>query len=437
MHTTTRRAAAPAPWGVACFLMVLWAPASSGCAAPAAASVTGVVPAKWPTDTPAPVAVPILESWKPQLSPDRPARLRITLPARSHQLDVPAQFEPADKSSGTPDRLWFFFQATPDDAARPITLTLAGTSDADKPYRSSYDAPRLEIRTPDDEPILAYHHGEPIMERHYPLNDFIHPLIGLDGEVLTARSPGDHIHHRGVFWAWVRHQIDGKSVGDWWHPTNIHAEARDIHPAEGPVFASFTARHDWTHTPREAGGDKDKQLPFVAEHVVCRVFKTLPQGRAVDVDISLRGLVPGVRIGGTLAKDKGYGGMTIRFGAADDRLIESDGRVIRQKSLNQLRASWVDWTGHFHNKEGKPAARRSGAALMTSADHPDHPPLWITRYYGPINVSWPGMEMVDLPTDKSVHLRYRIWIHRGDARGGHVENHYQAYVADWNWPTGS
>jgi hypothetical protein len=403
--------------------------ASSGCAS-ASDAMTGVIPAGWPTDAPAPVAVPILESWKPRLAVDRPARVRITLPARPAEMSVPAQFEPADQAAGTPDRLWFLFQAERDDEGRPISLTLAPPVAVDASYRSTHEAPRLEIRTPAGEPVLGYHHGKPIVERNYPLNDFIHPLIGLDGEVLTARSPGDHIHHRAIFWAWVRQEIDGEAIGDWWHPTNIRADARDLHHHDGPIFSSFAARHDWIHAPK--GGATE--TPFVAEHVVCRVFQTTPQGRAVDVDISLRGIVPDVRFGGTLEKDKGYGGMTIRFAAVDNPLIESDGRVVKEQSLNHLRASWVDWTGHFHDTDGKPAPRRSGAALFVGADHPDAPPEWITRYYGPINVSWPGMNMVALPTDKPVHLRYRIWIHRGDANGGRVEMQYQVYVADWRWP---
>jgi AcrR family transcriptional regulator len=34
---------------------------------------------------------------------------------------------------------------------------------------------------------------------------YIHPLYGLDGEVMTEDFPVDHRHHRGVFWAWFIH----------------------------------------------------------------------------------------------------------------------------------------------------------------------------------------------------------------------------------------
>lgn len=402
----------------------------SGCLA-APHAVSGVIPEAWPTDNPAPVAVPVHESWLPLLNEKQSIRIALRVDGRASRPETVAQYDPPAAGNGERGRLWFMFQAEPEDRGRAITFRPVSAMEAESPYRSTYNPPRLEIRTIGDDLILGYHHGEPVMERGYPLNDFIHPLIGLDGEVLTARSPGDHIHHRAIFWAWVRHEIDGKPIGDWWQPKNIHAEARDLAFHDGTIFSTFRARHDWIHTPD--GGDQE--TPFVAEHVICRVFPTTPQGRAVDVDLVLRGLVPNVRIGGTLSLNKGYGGMTIRFGAADGALVESDGGVIKAQNLNQLRASWVDWTGHFHDAEGKPAERRSGAALFAGADHPDHPPEWITRYYGPINVSWPGMDMVELPTDKPVRLYYRIWIHRGDARGGHVEKHYQAYVADWRWPT--
>jgi hypothetical protein len=34
---------------------------------------------------------------------------------------------------------------------------------------------------------------------------YIHPLWAPDGAALTEDFPADHLHHRGVFWAW--HQV--------------------------------------------------------------------------------------------------------------------------------------------------------------------------------------------------------------------------------------
>ena len=41
-------------------------------------------------------------------------------------------------------------------------------------------------------------------------SNYFHPLYDLDGNVLTEDFPKDHIHHRGIFWAWHQVLINGK-----------------------------------------------------------------------------------------------------------------------------------------------------------------------------------------------------------------------------------
>ena len=41
-------------------------------------------------------------------------------------------------------------------------------------------------------------------------SNYFHPLYDLDGQVLTEDFPKDHIHHRGIFWAWHQVRINGK-----------------------------------------------------------------------------------------------------------------------------------------------------------------------------------------------------------------------------------
>ena len=40
-------------------------------------------------------------------------------------------------------------------------------------------------------------------------SNYFHPLYDLDGNVLTEDFPKDHIHHRGIFWAWHQVRING------------------------------------------------------------------------------------------------------------------------------------------------------------------------------------------------------------------------------------
>src|SRR4026207_2539905 len=52
-------------------------------------------------------------------------------------------------------------------------------------------------------------------------SNYFHPLYDLDGNVLTEDFPKDHIHHRGIFWAWHQVRINGKPVQD----PRMHSES--------------------------------------------------------------------------------------------------------------------------------------------------------------------------------------------------------------------
>lgn len=395
------------------------------------------VPADWPADMTAAVAVPCPppEQWPPGMRPRR-GRLPSDVIMRIHSADGLSserpQFEPADAVSGTPDRIWIDIGPSRKARGGPVRFELAVSDNkpASDPYRTIREGEQVHVATADGKPILSYYHGKPEPNQRYPLNDFVHPLIGLDGEVLTALRPKDHIHHRGVYWTWVRHEQNGKSLGSWWQPDTIHADGKELAFADGPVFSWFRARHEWVY---QAKGSTET-MPFVDEQVVCRVFQTSPHGRAIDFDITLTAMVDGISMGGTTELDKGYGGFTFRYGPAADVQIAADGQPIA-KDLNHLRARWADWSGRFKLADGNLAGRRSGAAVLIAPDHPDSPPEWITRYYGVLGVTYPGLRMLDMPKGKPLRLRYRVWIHRGDAKEGRVDEAYRAFAADWKWMT--
>ena len=77
-----------------------------------------------------------------------------------------------------------------------------------------------------DKPVLVYNHGL-ITNENVPKEDnrrsracYIHPVYGLDGEVITEDFPKDHYHHHGIFWSWPHVGIDGKEY-DLWVYNNI------------------------------------------------------------------------------------------------------------------------------------------------------------------------------------------------------------------------
>ncbi len=428
-------------------LRVLWAFAAGLAGACSvspswAVEIRGTVPASMPAG--AVVAVPVNV---PEQVAEAPALTGLLRIGDGQPLRVSVQGEPADTAAGTPARAWFTCKVDPAMAGKPVTIEIdpaAVKADGDA-YKIGYTDPLVKVASPDGDLVLAYRHGKPDPSWRYPLTSFIHPLIGLDGEVLTDCITKDHPHHRGVFWAWVRIQHNGKSIGEWWIPRDLVLEAHDLKTSTGPLFAEFKARHYWVYHPATAGTSAEGLASgdrLIDEMVVCRVFQTTNAGRAIDVDLTMTGLVDGLAIGGQTDFNKGYSGLTVRWGSdathsgkTRSPRVVADGKFIA-RDTNHLVAHWIDWTAVFDGKDGVPLKHRSGGAVFV---HPSHPPLpasppeWITRNYGPINVAYPGLKMLDLPKGKPVRLRYRIWLHRDNAGPANVAGQYAAYAADWNW----
>ena len=70
-----------------------------------------------------------------------------------------------------------------------------------------------------DRPVFVYNHGviapPPGVPADRARSSYIHPLYGLDGEMLTDDFPKDHYHHRGLFWAWPRVRIGDQHYDLW------------------------------------------------------------------------------------------------------------------------------------------------------------------------------------------------------------------------------
>ena len=70
----------------------------------------------------------------------------------------------------------------------------------------------------------------------------------------------------------------------------------------------------------------------------------------------------------------------------------------------------------------------SGAAIFQHASNPRCPAGWCLRHYGFIGVSWPGVEVVHLEPGQTLTLRFRVWVHDGDAQAGKVPEAYELFA---------
>jgi len=251
---------------------------------------------------------------------------------------------------------------------------------------------------------------------------FIHPLYGLNGEELTDSFPKDHYHHHGIFWAWKTVDIEGQKYEHWEQRSVKTRFVKWLGETTGRSAGSFAVENGWFI------GDKKVMI----ERVWVRTFVKDEKSRVMDIDLVLIPTDKPVSLQG--AGGKSYGGMTMRFKVWPNKGADVavtvphgvrkhvGGGLISKEDLSNTRLPYADLTANFNDAPG-----RSGATLMISPDHPDYPPTWLTRCYGPLCVGWPGVEAQTLPAGKPVKLSYRVWIHKNAESPETIAAAYEAY----------
>jgi len=270
-----------------------------------------------------------------------------------------------------------------------------------------------------DRPVLVYNHG-PITNPSVPESDvrrtrgcYFHPVWGLSGEVLTDDFPRDHWHHHGVFWAWPHVGIDGREY-DLWMGHGIRLQrVKWLGRAAGDRCAVLGVENGWFAGKRKV----------MIERVWLRAHAAVDGTQALDLQMAWIPVDRPVTLRG--AEGKSYGGLTVRFDVPPGKrgTITVPSGVTR-RDLPETRLPWADLTQPYPDV---PAP--SGATVMISPNHPDYPPMWLTRGYGPLCVGYPGVESKTFTREAPLLASYRIWIHKTPADLGRLKQAYDAYVA--------
>jgi len=256
-------------------------------------------------------------------------------------------------------------------------------------------------------PVLRYNYKtiEPgaVLDKVTPANriyararsDYIHPLCGLQGEVLTRDWSPDHPHHRGIYWAWP--EVDfGTNRGDLHALQKVFARPTGkIRLQSGPDYAEIEAENLWQWEDRE---------PIVREQAIIRAHRATEQGRVIDLAFRFVALKDGV----TLARrgTEHYGGLNIRMAtpASQDITVHTD------PSNAVPRRAWSDLSGVFAG-----ASAPSGLTVFQYQGNIDYPGDWV-QYP---NLSWcqPTFPATGtryaLRRDQPLVLRYRLFVHAG------------------------
>ena len=328
-------------------------------------------------------------------------RLTLTDLGSGDAKPIPAQFEPAAPDAATGTLRWLM----PAGAKGERRFRLGAAADGPKPVLTVLidNATQAVNVAEGDLPVLRYNFGTvPVPQGvggRYAVarSDYVHPLYGLAGEVLTKDYSPDHPHHRGLYWAWPEVAYKGETL-------DLHAlqgvfarPVRIVRTEGGPVAAVVVAESRWMWHDKE---------PIVSEVATIRAFAQNGGGRFVELEFQFTALVDGV----TVARrgQNAYGGFNLRFSARGGQKITS----FNAPADASPRPSW----GHIVGvpPEGKGPV---GVAILQHPANPCYPGDWVS--YPNLNWLQPTFpskgEKFPLSTTKPLRLAFRLWIHPGDA----------------------
>jgi hypothetical protein len=263
-------------------------------------------------------------------------------------------------------------------------------------------------------PVLVYNYGV-MSKAGVPANlyrsTYVHPLYGVEGEVLTDDFPKDHYHHRGLFWAWPHVIIDGKPYDLWAIQGIVQRFEHWLGQQASPAAAVLGVENGWFV------GEKK----VVQERVWLRIYPVTADERTIDLEFTWIPLGKSVTLAG--AEGKSYGGLTLRFAPGTNTTITIPaGRTSQDLYMTNL--PWADLTRLWSKEQTS-----SGAAIFVHPGHPDYRPQWLTRHYGVLCLGWPGVKPATFQPGATIRCQYRLRIHRGRIAAADLQKAYQDYVA--------
>ncbi len=252
--------------------------------------------------------------------------------------------------------------------------------------------------------VFFYQKEPKLLSGQYLCNDYLHPLLTPDGDTLTEESPADHPHHRGIFWSWHQHHINGQRIGDGWITENISREVVELKTNTDQNTATLDVMVLWKSPNHENGSAYIEENTSIITH-------RLGNGiRMMDFEISLQALIPGVSLGGS-DDEKGYGGFCMRIKMPDDLIFTSTDGPVTPETLQITAGPWMDFSGTYGS-----GGKQYGLAILCHPGTPNYPAPWILRQKASMqNIVFPGRDPVNIPEDRPVKLKYRLILHAGNA----------------------
>ena len=261
--------------------------------------------------------------------------------------------------------------------------------------------------TENNENVLFYQVEPKNQDGKYERCNYIHPLWGVDGTVITEDFPADHLHHRGVFWAWHQVWIGDKRIGDPWaiidFDQNVtNTEFKTLKNGSGELKVEV----DWKSKLWKKEGEK---VPYIKENIIIVIHPQKANYRKIDFKISLLALEENLKIGGS-ENEKGYSGFSVRMVLPEDIIFSGPAGNIEPQTIAVKSNGYVNISGSLldGNKNG-------GVVIIDSPENPGYPQSWILRKQKSMqNPAYPGQHAVSISTTKPLVLKYSLVVYSGE-----------------------
>lgn len=247
---------------------------------------------------------------------------------------------------------------------------------------------------------------------------YLHPLLTPAGKAVTDDYPADHLHHHGIWMAWSKTSVEGRTP-DFWNMGQGKGKV-DFLSLEstwsGVVEAGLIAKHRYTDLTATS------PLDILEETWTVRAYAARDTFRIIDLEASHTTLD-----GKTLELPiYHYGGLGIRGrgewnGKDNATFITSENLTDRQKANGQP-ARWISMTG---NVEG-------GIATLSILSHPENfrspQPVRIHPSEPFISFAPQTNEAMSIKPGETYKARYRLIVSDGKGDPELLEQLWQDYA---------
>lgn len=249
--------------------------------------------------------------------------------------------------------------------------------------------------------ILYYQKTPKDINGQYSRCNYIHPLYALDNTRLTEDFPADHLHHRGIFWAWHQILINGKSVGDGWELKDFLQKVTDVEFMQVDDKGILNTTVEWRSPLWE-----NSSIPYLQEHTTITMFSKANNFRRIDFEITLQAMIDGLSIGGS-DDEKGYSGFSVRLKLPQDIRFFDEKGIVEPANTAIKAGRYMAMEGSILKNENK-----GGLVIYSHPSNPTPSTQWILRKSASMqNAAYPGRKPVAISMGQPFTLKYTLLVY--------------------------